>query len=217
MRYGHRYWPVMAVLLSVGMCACGSAKQESRPTTQSNGTPVSHTSSTDAPQSAASEREPIQDVDGDREGAYTVKPLPGGHYDDDDITSLHFGHPASISDRRAVVTLVGRYNTAVAKIDGVSACGLLYTGLKEGVIEDFHHPLGGRKKTCLIVVRWLYRFAHKRKVIDANKTLRVMQVLVRRSEALVLMGAGRVVEHTLMVRRERGRWKIAEMYVEPLA
>ncbi len=96
------------------------------------------------------------------------------------------------------------------------ACRLLYSELREGVIEDFHHPLGAQKKTCLTVVEWLYRFAHKRKVIDTKKTLRVMQVQVRRREALVLMGAGSVIEHKLLVRRERGHWKIAEMYVEPL-
>jgi hypothetical protein len=211
MKNGHKRWPAIALLACIGIFACGEAKRTIPATTQSDGSTIGEARDASAtPGGNAGRRAPLQSVDGDEEAVDVSKVLPGGRYDEDDTPLLRFGHSANAVDRRAVTSVVDRYNAAMAANDGARGCTLLYSLVREGMIEDFHSPLGRLKKSCTNVLRWLFRDTHRRHAFDARK-VRVVQVQVRGNEALALMGAHNRIEHDLAARRERDKWKIAEI------
>jgi hypothetical protein len=215
MNTGHRYWPAVAVVLSVGLGACGNSDGEhaTSSSAQSEAALAGYASQGGAHSSAHPVKpERLQHVDGDAEDVRvrSTRVLPGGRYDGDDVLILHFGRPADAADRQAITTLVDRYRTAVVANDGPRGCALLYSVLAESVTEDHPQPPGSHNTTCGAILTILFKSSSERRLFEAAK-LRVIEVQTRQRKGLALMGTRDKVEHTIEVRRERGRWRIAEI------
>jgi hypothetical protein len=115
-----------------------------------------------------------------------------------------------MADRQAVTSLVNRYRIVVAANDGPKGCALMYSVLAESVVEDNPQPAGSHNTTCGTILTILFKNSKRQKIFDVAK-LHIMQVQIRRNEGLALMGRHGTVKHSLEVRRERGRWRIAEI------
>jgi hypothetical protein len=126
---------------------------------------------------------------------------------DEDSPVLRFGYAASLAEVRAIASLVRRYYGDGAAGDGASACSLLYSLLRESVVEEYAQSPGLRGKTCAEVLSKLFKRRHRDLAGDvAALKLTIVRVGGDRGLALVRFGATR--ERRVLVRRERGAWKM---------
>jgi hypothetical protein len=133
-----------------------------------------------------------------------------GNEPDDDEREL-FGHPASAADARAIAALVKRYYAVAAQEDGATACRLLYRALAEAEPSDFTNapvPPGLHQAACAKVMVRLFKAGHAQ-VRAEDARLYVTAVRVSHNTGVAEFGpaAGRP-EHSIMVHRERGVWKM---------
>jgi hypothetical protein len=133
---------------------------------------------------------------------------PGkSRYDGDDGPVLHFGHAASAAEERAVAALVKRYYAAGAAGDGATACSLIDSLLAESVVEEYAQSPALRGKTCAEVLSKLFRRRHRELAGDIA-TLKPTVVRVSGDRGLALVRFGATRERRLLLRRERGAWKM---------
>jgi hypothetical protein len=182
-------------LLGLGVGACGDA---GKGTDSASGSPSSAAATV-----ATTRAEPRLPTDSDEDNDN-----PGGsRYDADDSPVLRFGQAANHAEERAIASLVRRYYAAGAAGDGASACSLLYPLLAESVAEEYAQSLGLRGKTCAQVLSKLFKRRHRELAGDvAALALTVVRVGGDRGLALVRFGATR--ERRVLLRRERGAWKM---------
>jgi len=133
---------------------------------------------------------------------------PGGsRYDADDSPVLRFGHAANHAEGRAIASLIRRYYAAGAVGDGASACSLLYSLLAESVVEEYAQSPGLRGKTCAEVLSKLFKRRHRELTGDVA-ALEPTVVRVGGDHGLALVRFGAARERRVLLRRERGAWKM---------
>jgi hypothetical protein len=186
--------PLIAILVGLGLSACGSAHKAAEP--------ASHASSSQ--QLALPKIEPSEDADDDSD-KYGSEP---------DNENEAFGHPADAGDARHITAVLRRYYAAAARGDGALACELLYSPLAEAVPEDYggtSAPAAQRGETCAVVLSKLFDQQHAQ-LKDGSK-LRVAAVRVYLNRASARFGLGNEApDQYIMAHRERGPWKVDMLF-----
>jgi hypothetical protein len=174
-------------IFSIGAVACGRAGHASK----SAGSASRASSNSAAPET--------NDAEEDR-----------SHADADDDGVLLFGQAAGAADTRAVTALVKRYYAAAAASDGATGCSLLYSTIAGTVVENYGQPPGPpalRGGSCAVVMSKLFK-QHRRQLAAEVATMQVTGVRVKGDQGLALLNFGSPPERHMLVRRERGAWKI---------
>jgi hypothetical protein len=179
-------------LLGLGLSACGNAGKRT-------GSASVSSSSAAATTPAQSHLPTDSDNDNDNPG--------NSRYDSDDSPVLYFGHAASAMDGRAIAGLVKRYYAAGAAGDGATACSLIYSLLAESVAEEYAQSPALRGKTCVKVMSKLFKQRHRELAGDIAG-LKLTRVRVGGDRGLALLRFGSTRERRVLVRRERGAWKM---------
>jgi hypothetical protein len=138
-----------------------------------------------------------------------------GYYDSDDSVISASGKAASAAQKRTIAALVKRYYAAAAASDGAKACPLIYSTLEEAIPEDYGQPPGpsySRGKTCAVVMSKTFAHAHS----QLAGGFAVTGVRVEGREARALLGSRTLPASFILLRRERGAWKISELLGQPL-
>jgi hypothetical protein len=183
-------------LLGLGVGACGEAGKRTGSASRSSSSAAAAAAATTLAQS----RLPTdRDEDNDNPGS--------SRYDADDSPVLRFGYAASLAEVRAIASLVRRYYGDGAAGDGASACSLLYSLLRESVVEEYAQSPGLRGKTCAEVLSKLFKRRHRELAGDVA-ALKLTIVRVGGDSGLALVRFGATRERRVLVRRERGAWKM---------
>lgn len=135
--------------------------------------------------------------------------------DIDDSPIADSGEPANAAQERAITALVNSYYAAAAAGDGAKACRLIYSTLEEAIPEDYGQPPGpaySRGKTCAVVMSKIFAHAHR----QLAGGFAVTRVRVDGKEARVLLGSKTLPASFILLRRERGAWKIYELLGQPM-
>lgn len=138
-----------------------------------------------------------------------------GYYDGDDSVISASGRAASGAEERAIAALVKRYYAAAAASDGAKACRLIYSSIEEAIPEDYGQPPGpsySRGKTCAVVMSKTFAHAHS----QLAGGFAVTGVRVEGREARALLSSRTLPASFILLRRERGAWKISELLGQPL-
>jgi hypothetical protein len=184
-------------LLGLGVGACGDAGKRTGSASGSSSSAVA------AATVATTRVQPRLPTDSDEDNDN-----PGGsRYDADDSPVLRFGRAASAAQGRAIASLVRRYYAAGAAGDGASACSLLYPLLAESVVEEYSQSPGLRGKTCAEVLSKLFKRRHQELAGDVA-ALKPTVVRVGGDHGLALVRFGGTRERRVLLRRERGAWKM---------
>lgn len=140
----------------------------------------------------------------------------GGYHDSDDAAIIRaYGRPAAVTDKREIASLVERYYAAAAKSDGTTACALLYSTFEAAIAEDYGQvpgPSYARGTTCPVVISKIFQHMHA----TLAGAITVTDVRVRGLKARALFGSATAPAGVILVRRERGVWKIGELVGEQL-
>jgi hypothetical protein len=185
---------LLAILfLCFGVGACGGTS-----TAPHTATSASNAASSSALASAGKD---TNDLDDDASG-------------DDDRGVLEFGHAATPSEQRPMVTLLKRYYAAAAAADGRTACPMIYSIVAEAATEEYGRAPALpalRGKTCAVVMSKLFRRS-RRSLRVKLATLKVTDVRVEGDRALVVMSFATTPEpRKIPLHREAGRWKVQEL------
>lgn len=193
-----------AALLSAGLTACGSSgnagsTHASSTATASSTTARSSSSTTPAPVLSKADRDKDSDTN-----AYAD--------DTNNNSILDFGHPANVTDKRAVTALVKRFYTTALAGDGAKACSMLYITLAESLPEDYGHESAGPSylsegRTCPAVMTLMFK--HFRSLLTAElPRLKVARVRLIQHHGLAILSFGKMPEKYIPIMRERHTWKI---------
>lgn len=151
------------------------------------------------------------DDDGDNED--------GRYYDRDDGTILYYGQPASIRGAQAIERTVRLYFEASARGDGTAACSELSAHEARSIPVDYGHIPGTRTdrgRTCPTVMTALSRQLHQQFSVE-NARLELGVARVEGPEGRVLLGfEGGAPNRYMLMRRERGTWKIGGLEPQTL-
>jgi hypothetical protein len=226
----------LIVLLGVGFGACGGSGKGASSASQATAASAAATSKGDAPAQGVSTTPSaaVSSFEGDEDDDETASNHTStsnrydndadldddaiknkGYYDGDDSVVSASGRAASVAEERAVAAVVKRYYAAAAASDGAKACRLIYSTLREAIPEDYGQPPGpaySRGKTCAVVMSKTFAHSHSQLVGG----LTVTGVRVEGREARVLLGSRTLPASFILVRRERGAWKISELLGQPL-
>jgi hypothetical protein len=192
--------PSVALLLTLGVTACGGVVGESRPRTRAGEAGY---------------------VVGDRDDDDR---RPGEPRDGDDFETREYGRAATAGQRSAVAAALRRYYAVAATGDGAAACGLLDARLAAGSdLERFLpqelRPAAGssvfRGKGCA-AVESLLLVLNRPQLRTESATLRVSEVRVRGVEALAVMRFRSIAERQVPLRLEKGRWRVDALLDSPL-
>jgi hypothetical protein len=149
------------------------------------------------------------DSDADFDNDYKHENM--GYFDSDDDAARNFGHAARPSDKRAITALVERYYAAAAAANGATACALTYWILAGSIAEDYGQPPGPaylHGNTCAIVMTKLFQHDHAR----LATSMEIVAIRLRGAQANVLLGSATLPASFLSLRRERGVWKVYNLY-----
>jgi hypothetical protein len=137
------------------------------------------------------------------------------HDTDDHQAILAFGGTADAADQRAVTIAVKRYYAAAAAGDGARGCSLLVSSLAATVASDYGHTRYLRGGSCAAVLSKLFRRRHAELVADRD-TLEVLPARVRGDLIVALLSWTQSSrEGQIVLRRERGAWKLAGLLDGP--
>jgi hypothetical protein len=137
------------------------------------------------------------------------------YIDGDDGSVVGYGHAAAPADREAVARLVERYYMAASAGDGSRACAAIYPKLAESVPQSLGQapgPVYARGKTCAVVMSKLFEHSHS----QLAGPVRVTGVRLNSNEGRALIGSASRPVSAIAVRKERGAWKIGELFSETL-
>lgn len=218
-------WPIVAIaLLTVGVAGCGGTGAHSGPASRVS----SSSSTTTAPVVTPALRSFEGDEDDDDQETHTMGSfvhgdsdndsdndyldnVHKGYYDSDDGDIFTYGHPASAADRRAIAALVERYYAAAAAERSAEACSLIYSVLAGALPEDYGRAPGPAylrgANTCQMVMSRLLEHVHN----HLTGAIEVIGVRVSGDEAQAQLGSRTIPASLILVRRERGVWKIDEL------
>ncbi len=233
----------VVALSSFGMQACGASSGGSRDDARTDSTAASSTTASSAatPPTTAPSPRPAAGVhgylnDGDNDASSdddpddretpkvdndsdapedNLHPENGSYHDKDDDVAV-YGPRAGPSVERTIAALVRRYYAVAASGNGVKACSMMYSIFAEGMAEDYGQPPGPpylRGKTCGAVMDRM--FEHSREQLASRYV--VTEVRVRGNSGFVLLGSRTQPASAMIVRRERGIWKINSLLGEPLS
>lgn len=186
----------VAILLAASVCACGSSK----PSTDSHVSP-----STAAADESPSETARLLRTDADKDNDFEAA--------DDDTNNnsvLEYGHPASASDRRAIVSLLKRYYKVALAQEGAKACSLLYSMLAEGVPEDYGSyagPVYMRGNSCPTIMTKLFTHFHPVLALELPK-FKVRWIGLEEHYGRAVLSFGRLPEREIRLAREGHTWKV---------
>lgn len=187
-----------AVLLAIGISACGSTSSNTD----------SHSSSTATSPSEAPVTDQLKadsDKDNDIEAPYD---------DTNNDRTLNFGHPADPAERQEIVSLLERYYKVALAENGTAACSMLYSTRAESTAEDYGGIAGPpymRGNTCPVVMTKLFKHFHPVLAIELPK-LKVARVRLEAHHALVVLSFGKKLpEREIHVMREGHVWKLSQL------
>lgn len=136
----------------------------------------------------------------------------GGQYDADDAPLLHFGRRASSSERRAVTAIIKRYFQSAVEGDGAAGCGLLAaTIVRTAPKDDGGATASQSPPSCPVFITRLFAL-YRREVAIVKARLSVRKVLVKGNQGEALLGLPKKIEIYIPVIRERGTWKIDQLF-----
>jgi hypothetical protein len=220
--------PTMAVVIGVGIAACGgSIRSANRDSESSSAIVVRATGSSVVPRRSRhqpylndgdkdkvydEEAEKYRDnsLDNDKDPSEDYKRDDNGDYhDSDDSTVVAFGHPATASDVRAITSIAKRYYSVIAAKDGSTACLMIPPNLARNVPRDYGQGSAGplylrRAKSCPEVMRLL--FVHSRSTRGSPFTS--TGVRIRGNHAYVLLGSRTGPASYIQLERVDGAWMI---------
>jgi hypothetical protein len=223
-------------LLGVGLGACGGSGKDAGSASQANSTTATIAAKVGAPgpgvsttpSAAVSSFKGDEDDDEsasnhtstssryDNDADFDNDAIKNkGYYDGDDSAISATGQAARPTEERAIAALVKRYYAAAAAGDGAKACRLIYSTLEEAIPEDYGQPPGpaySRGKTCAVVMS--KTFAHSHSQLAGG--FAVTGVRIEGKEARALLGSRTLPASFILLRRERGVWKINELLGQPL-
>lgn len=223
-------------LIVVGLGACGSSGKDAGSASEASATTVATAAKSGAPASGASTTPSaaVNSFKGDEDDDESASNHTStsnkydndadfdndaiknkSYYDGDDSAISASGRAASPAEERAIAALVKRYYAAAAASDGAKACRLIYSTLEEAIPEDYGQPPGpaySRGKTCAVVMSKTFAHAHS----QLAGGFAVTGVRVEGKEAHALLGSRTLPASFILLRRERGAWKIYELLGQPL-
>jgi hypothetical protein len=183
-------------LLGLGVGACGNAGKRASSVPGSPSNAAAGTAATTPIQANLA-----RDSDNDNDN-------PGkSRYDSDDSPVLYFGHAASATDGRAIAALLTRYYAAGAAGDGATACSLIHPLLAESIVEEYAQSPSLRGRTCAVVMSKLFKQLHGELARDVAG-LELIRARVRGDHGVAVLRFGGARERRVLVRRERGAWKM---------
>lgn len=150
------------------------------------------------------------DFDNDKAGN-----RPTGYRDSDDAEMLEFGQAAGPDDVRAISAVVERYYRAVTRLDGSAACRLMYSVLRESVVEDYGEgagPVYSQGKTCAVVTFKTFKHAHAQLI----GSFHVTDARVHGKQGYAFVGSRTEPATYIQVHRERTTWTIDQLTGIPL-
>jgi hypothetical protein len=211
---------LVAALLGVYATACGGAsKREGSASDVASKATAAHGAGT-TPTGAFlndGDNDDVGDADGDNNAdtdndvQLDYKPNENGNYHDaDDKGFFTYGHAASAAQERAVAAVVERYFAAAATSNGTRACAQLTRRLAKAIPIDYGQrgPSYLRPgKTCAAVIALLFENSHTQLAAPPAVT----SVRVEGNLALALVGSRAMPAGYMIVQREGGAWKIAQV------
>ena len=193
-------------LLSASASACGGAGSTSR--VSSSTVAGDSTAATNAPGTTSTPDYTKADSDKDNDIG-----TPGN--DNDNNSTLDFGHAANASEKRTITTLVKRYYTTALAGDGARACSMLYSTLAEAVPEDYGQqpgpPYMRGAETCQTAMTLLFKHFHTQLTIEVPK-LEVTRIRLIEHHGFALLSFGTLPEREILVAREGHIWKMNGLY-----
>jgi hypothetical protein len=152
-------------------------------------------------------------------GTRTLSEKDANDYDNDATTYddglvMDYGAPADPADRRAIASLVQRYYAAAAAGDGREGCSLLESAVAETVPEEYGHTPGHliRGKTCAAVLTKLFEQFHGRLAANRGK-MGLIRVRVEADKGLAVLHLATTAEpRKITLRRERGKWRLVDLF-----
>lgn len=201
--------PLLSLLavapLSAGVCACGGANGNAGSASQAASRTVA-TAATAATAPAPVLSKADRDMDND---------IGAPSDDTNNNSTLHFGHAANASDRRAIASLIRRYYATALAQDGAEACSLLYSTVAEGAPEDYGLSPPGppymRGTTCPAVMNGLFKHFHAQLAADVSK-LQVASVRLVERHGIAVLAFGSMPERRISVKREGRTWRVETLY-----
>lgn len=192
-----------AAALATCVCACGGASASSKPTAASS-------AASSGVAATPSETANLLKVDADKDNDVEA---PAD--DTNNNSTLNFAHPASASDKQAIVSLVDRYYRVALAREGAKACSLLYSTLAEATPEDygsFAGPTYMKGNTCPVIMTKMFGHFHALLAIELPK-LKVTRVRLEHHRGKAILNFGGLPEREILVTREGPRaWKIASLF-----
>jgi hypothetical protein len=199
------------MLLCVSVSACGTSHKDSSSTSENPPTtvakPVARSTTPANIPPAPVETKPDADKDNDTHAA---------NDDTNNRQALQFGHLASPSEKRVIVSLIRRYYKAALAEDGRAGCSMLYSLLEESIPEDFGETPAGPPymrgaTTCAAGLTDLFKHFHPQLAVELPK-LKVARVGLIEHHGMALLHFGGLPEREITVVREGHVWKMSAMY-----
>jgi|ERR1700729_371874 len=173
---------LLAVLLGLGLAACGSSSKTSA-----------------GASNAASHTRHHSDRDND------------GDHNDDDGNVLDFGEAANATELHSIDGLVTSYFKAAAAADGAKACALLASLQAESVVEQDGRSPALRGDSCTVVMSKLFELDHSLLVGKAT-AMKIIAVRIQGDVGLVVIEFPEIYEaRQIGVRRVGDNWKVFDL------
>lgn len=193
--------------LAASLLACGGSGRSSSVDSHDMPTTVSSADTSTAPLDAS--------VDADHDND-----VHAAEDDTNDNRALRYGHDASLSERRAISSLVKRYYATALAEDGARGCSLLYSTLAEAAPQDDSREPDAPaymhgQTTCAGVLHALFRHYHAQLAAELPK-LQITRVRLQGRQGFVFLRFGKLSERRTGVRREGHTWKMTHIYDEEL-
>lgn len=129
------------------------------------------------------------------------------YHDEDDVSTVEVGHPASPAEAREIAGLVKRFYASAVAVDGARACSMMSPLVAHTIPLDFGKHgssyLRGAK-TCAAVETRL--FAHLRSQLTAD--LEVTSVRISGSQAWAFFGSKAKPPGMIALARQGSSWRI---------
>jgi hypothetical protein len=194
---------VLALLCAVTLLGtgCGAAHRSAR----SSSAPSQSAPAKDAIVRESRPTKSYDKLDGDSD---TDDEHPRARGDDEQPLLRSYGPRASAQDARAVAALVTGYYAVSAAGQAVRACSLLDAAVLAGLLATRPQGTGG----CAAALAPLLREQHPRLLEEEVSTMRVLAVHVRDDVGLAVLGFRHTPESQIVLKRERGAWKLDALF-----
>lgn len=198
-----------ATLLCVSVMACDNASKGTSSTYHipSNATATNGDRATTAPNVATPGGYLKSDSDNDKDDG---NPHDTAEHADNLVAA--YGKRASRADKRTVTTLIKHYYTAAVADDGAKACSLLDSTLATGLGEGQGQSGQSGGETCATAVSLAFKQQHEQLVADDIATMIVIAVHVKGDVGMATLGFRAVPVGEILVKRERGTWKMDALF-----